>query len=275
MKQISECGSACFSCMIITITVSCLVAFTTTFWLVGFGDCSVTDYFYFVQLTRLDTSGNVNDDFITCETWSSIEDSTTGAASDDAGDYASAHGLVVTSFVLALVCCFSVILPRCITTEAINGYLRYTSIVLLVIITIFLITAMGMTTGTYYTTTSNYVGGAYCDQSLSVPYTGYAFMFFGLILSFSLLFAIISPCCGCAKPDEVATNTISSNPMQHGYPQAPQQGYPTQPQSQPQVVYGGQPGQAPAYSTQTQPAVVYATTQPAVATVDPNYKQTM
>ena len=216
MKPISPCGEGCFTCMIITIMVFCIVTFSGTFWLVGFWDCPANSNYYYIQLSQFcyDNSGNQNDDFVSCSAWTTIADDTSGDESTDADAYHSAHGLGVTAFVVAFAGVVFQGVSRCTAEETSKIRLRYLTIVSAAITGLFLFVILAQDSSSWYTDVDNYGLTSVCDSNMTIPVGGWICCFAGFIMCCFLAFALMFPMCSCAGEE----SPIEAGLMNAGQP---------------------------------------------------------
>lgn len=200
MRQVSGCGIGCFSCMSIAITVCCVVALTTKYWLIELSDNCV-DVTYSIYLREICVSGSaVNDE---CTEWEQVKtDDVDGDAAGGRGDYLDAYGLAVTSAILSAVCAVCIMGSTTLTDmEWVKTIIRIGAIGVMLFNSIGLAISIAITFDNYYTDPDNY--DAYgCEVGMSSSDVGSYFMVLALIFSISLCMALIYPCCQCAEPDE-------------------------------------------------------------------------
>lgn len=222
LQPLTTCGNNCLCCMSIFLMIFCIVTFTSTFYLVGFWDCPANSNYYYIQLAQLcyDNSGTANDDFTSCDAWTTLADNSSGAESADATAYHNGHGLAVTAFIFAFFCNVSLLGGIYLFSDPdVKNKTRYLTALLGAIAGFFLFVVIAQDTSTWYTNASNYYFDTICSSNMVVPSSGWVACFVGMVMSVAFAIGILFPYCGCAAPDETLQTNLMDPNSNSTYPQ--------------------------------------------------------
>lgn len=182
-----------------------IIGFSTTWWYVYYDDCIFGGDASRSLNLKLGICTDGDDD---CTSWHDIDNEDDGG---DSLDYISAYGLCVTSAVFAA---FFVIgtcagFVPAVKNGRVQPVLRIVLIILMVLVAIFLISAMSSTQDTWYTDSDNYgFLAAACETQRSGVSIGWIAALIATILAFITFFVAIIPCCICAEKTEQATDSF-------------------------------------------------------------------
>ena len=202
MRQISSCGINCFTGMNIAIAICCIVALSTTYWLIELsGNCVGVTYSLYLRQVCVESSGTSDD----CVDWEEYDTPTMTTMDQASGksNFLDAYALTVTSAVLSVICAASVMGSTTLTDiQWVKTFVRIGVICVLLFISIVLIISIAITSDNYYTDPENYNNPTGCDSTMSYSDVGFYFLTIAVILSISACMGMIYPCYQCMKPDE-------------------------------------------------------------------------
>ena len=141
-------------------------------------------------------------DWDNCKDWSDVEDDADDStASDDAGLYLAAKGMIITVLPLS----------HFIVSEKYMKPLRYVAIGVSATIALLLLLCVALTSATFYTNPANYdVLDELCGESVSFPALGWSAAMIGLFLSIGVSGTLMFPCCNACWEDHDDDDFVDS-----------------------------------------------------------------
>ena len=150
-------------------------------------------------------------DWDNCKDWSDVEDDADDStASDDAGLYLAAKGMIITVLALSIIM-FQMMTSNFIVSEKYMKPLRYVAIGVSATIALLLLLCVALTSATFYTNPANYdVLDELCGESVSFPALGWSAAMIGLFLSIGVSGTLMFPCCNACWEDHDDDDFVDS-----------------------------------------------------------------
>ena len=204
LKPISKCGQGCVSILVLVQIIFCIIACTAEFWKLGFTDCASVsggedDIYIYMLLNEgicVDSKSDKTSGFSDCTDWTDV-DTADDTANDDAEKYSHAYGLFVSAVVFASCLLLLTGVSYYFVHSEYSEKLRYTQIVFGVLVTALSAGAVGSVSETYYTDEENYPYNSFCNDSYTVPGSGWVFGFFCVWVAAATVGALLYPCLKC------------------------------------------------------------------------------
>jgi hypothetical protein len=208
LKKLSDCGHICLVILGSVVLILTIISFSVTWWYLYWDDCSFFDDASVSLNLKL---GLCTDGMSDCTAWDDLD---IGADEEDTDAYVAAHGICVTALVftvLFLVFTCTAFIPA-VKESAAVGYLRFVLIFIMLLVSVFLISAMASTTDTWYTDSNNYAIETFCGESRSSVSIGWLCALFSALFSLLTAFIAVCPCCQCVDrtSDGMGDNFVSA-----------------------------------------------------------------
>ena len=208
IKPLSLFGKLAFVVLGLWMFMMSVIGFNSIWWGVSFSDCTdpITDTYYFLLLSKglcTDSEANQISNYDNCRTWDTVADETSsGEGADDAIKYNDARSLCITAMVLAII--FTFVSGASIISKNFPVVpQRLVMVVLNFLIILMLVSAIGVSTQTYFTDTSNYFVEDACNKVYSGPSIGWVTAFCGFVVSVIGLILVACPCGQCLAESDL------------------------------------------------------------------------
>ncbi len=208
VKPLSLFGKLAFVVLGLWLFMMSVIGFNSLWWVVSFSDCAdpIIDTYYYLYLSQglcVDSKENQISNYDDCRKWNTVADETTSdEGADDASKYNDARNLCIAAMVFSILFIFtsgaSIISKNfpVVPQRLVMGVLD-----LLIIFT--LVSAIGVSTQTYFTDVNNYFVEDACSEVYSGPTIGWVATFCGFVVSIIGLYFVACPYGQCLAESDL------------------------------------------------------------------------